>query len=265
VHWDTDRALWYCDIELDPGLTYMPFVRLALVRYQPNALPTARISKVVLSDFAQVLSRRRLRVTRDGDVLDIALHGPAPQAGPIQFPGDSPFQDVSFPNPPFETGRNRVEVVLQEQDEGMDSELGWHDVKVLADSVVGGPQPEFGGAPGGGIEAFPTGASGTTTGVGTAAGGRTVVRRAGGSVLLPAVFERGPVVIRDPFVMDPAFWTASVTVPAGTGKRRLLVREFERFYSDNTVKQRVGKQTFARRIIEERLVFADVVDPATLG
>jgi hypothetical protein len=91
-----------------------------------------------------------------------------------------------------------------------------------------------------------------------------VVRRAGGSVLLPSVFERRPVVIDDPRVMDPAFWTATVTLPAGTGKRRILVREFERFYSDNTAKQRVGNQTFARRIIEERLVFADVVDPASL-
>ena len=262
VHWDGDRRLWYCDIELDPGLNYMPFVRLALVRYQPNALGSARISKVVLSDFAQVLPRRRLRVSRDGQSLDISLYGPAPQAGPMQFPADSPFQDVSFTNPPFETGRNRVEVVLQEQDEGIDSDLGWHDVKVLADSVVGGPPPDFDGGIGGVLEPLPTEASRTI--VGTSPGGRTVVRRAGGSVLLPSVFERRPVVIDDPRVMDPAFWTATVTLPAGTGKRRILVREFERFYSDNTAKQRVGNQTFARRIIEERLVFADVVDPASM-
>jgi hypothetical protein len=265
VHWDVDRALWYCDIELDPGATYMPFVRLALVRYQPNALPGARISKVVISDFAQVLPRRRLRVTRNADTLNVALHGPSPQAGPAQFPGDSPFQNVSFTNPPFETGRNRIEIVLQEQDAGIDSELGWRDVKVLADSLVGGAQVGFAGDAFGGVGISPAIRTVRVTDTGLAAEGRTVVRRSGGSVLLPSVSERGPAVIADPFLRDPAFWTASIPVPAGTGKRRILVREFERYYSDNTVPQRVGNQTFARRVIEERLVFADVLDPTTLG
>ena len=36
VAYDADRQLWYCDITLDPGEAYYPFVRLALARYQPN-------------------------------------------------------------------------------------------------------------------------------------------------------------------------------------------------------------------------------------
>ena len=35
VFYDTDRHLWYCDIEIDPGDSYYPFVRLGLARYQP--------------------------------------------------------------------------------------------------------------------------------------------------------------------------------------------------------------------------------------
>jgi hypothetical protein len=37
VHFDESRGLWYSDIELDTEDAYFPFVRLALVRYQPNS------------------------------------------------------------------------------------------------------------------------------------------------------------------------------------------------------------------------------------
>ncbi|MEM9551196.1 MAG: hypothetical protein AAGA05_08480, partial [Pseudomonadota bacterium] len=252
VLWDSDRALWYCDITLDPGLSYMPFVRLALVRYQPNALAVARISKVVLADFSQVLPRRRLTVSRTGNVVSLALHGPNPLAGPMEFTRDSAFQNVSFLNGPFETGRNRVEVVLQEQDAGVASDLGWRDLQVLADRVVGEePDPiidivdDF-------IMVRPD------------IGGRIVTRRAGGSVNIPGVIDRGPAGLPDLFEIDPAFWSDTVTLPAASEKRRLVIREFERFYSDNTVNQRVGNGTFPRRVIEERLVFADIVPISVL-
>jgi hypothetical protein len=270
VHWDEARALWYCDIELEPGASYMPFVRLALVRYQPNALGGMRISKVVLAEFAQVLPRRRLRVLRTGNTLKVALHGPSPLSGPmLQFDDsgldrDAPFMDVSFVNAAPETGRNRVEVVLQQQDSGINSELGWRDLKVLAESVVGA------GTAGGGTNfdpmLEPSISVRNTTGVARAADGRTVVRRAGGEVALPGIMERGPAVIVDgPLMFDPAFWSEDVSLPSGGGKRRVLVREFERYYSDNTFRQRFGNTWFTRRVIEERLVFADVVDPATLA
>ncbi len=44
----------------------MPFVRLALVRYQPNALAAAQLSTVVLADFAQLLPRRRAGAAAHG-------------------------------------------------------------------------------------------------------------------------------------------------------------------------------------------------------
>ena len=45
VHFDPDRKLWYCDIEIDPGDTYFPFVRLALARYQAHSRHAARTSR----------------------------------------------------------------------------------------------------------------------------------------------------------------------------------------------------------------------------
>src|SRR5207253_1342977 len=44
VNCDTDRKLWYADIVMIPGRAYYPFVRLALVRYQPDSLPEMKIS-----------------------------------------------------------------------------------------------------------------------------------------------------------------------------------------------------------------------------
>ena len=84
VAWSDDRQLWYCDIEIVAGSSYMPFVRLALARYQPNALPDAKLSAIVLADFAQVLPRRRAVIRRDGAQVSARLHGPVPTRGPMR-------------------------------------------------------------------------------------------------------------------------------------------------------------------------------------
>jgi hypothetical protein len=86
-YFDESRGLWYADLTVVTQTdTYMPFVRLALVRYQPQALADAKISRVVLADFAQLTPTRSaiaitdphhpktLRVTVSG----IAPRGPKP-------------------------------------------------------------------------------------------------------------------------------------------------------------------------------------------
>lgn len=62
VGFDESRDLWYCDIDLDVG-SYTPFIRLALVRFQPDAIAGAELSPVVIADFAQVFPRRSVSVT----------------------------------------------------------------------------------------------------------------------------------------------------------------------------------------------------------
>ena len=73
---DPDRRLWYCDIELDAGAAYQPFVRLALCRYQANSIDEHHISKVVLADFAQLLPRRVATVRPRARGLSVSLSGP---------------------------------------------------------------------------------------------------------------------------------------------------------------------------------------------
>ncbi|MGW2028209.1 hypothetical protein, partial [Streptomyces decoyicus] len=59
---DKDTAgRWFCDLDLDTGDACLPFVRLALVRYQPDSIPGAEISStVVLADLVRTLPDREL-------------------------------------------------------------------------------------------------------------------------------------------------------------------------------------------------------------
>ncbi len=77
VHFDAERRQWYCDLELDTGMAYFPFVRLALARFQPVSVPNAHLSGVVLTDFAQVVPTRTAVVTREqnGAKLNIQVGG----------------------------------------------------------------------------------------------------------------------------------------------------------------------------------------------
>ena len=59
------RKLWYCDIQMDSGEAYFPFIRLALARYQPQSLPDAHLSRVVLADFVQLLPDRAASIMFD--------------------------------------------------------------------------------------------------------------------------------------------------------------------------------------------------------
>ena len=65
VHFDITRNLWYCDISVNPHNTYFPFIRLALVRYQPHSIIGAHLSPVVLADFAQLSPDRTASITRN--------------------------------------------------------------------------------------------------------------------------------------------------------------------------------------------------------
>jgi hypothetical protein len=72
------RKLWYCDIEMDAGEAYFPFLRLALARYQPQSMPGAHLSRVVLADFTQLLPDRSASITFDpidATSLQLAING----------------------------------------------------------------------------------------------------------------------------------------------------------------------------------------------
>jgi hypothetical protein len=110
VEFDSQRVLWFCDIDVDTT-TYTPFLRLALARFQPSSVEGAYISRVVMTDIAQLAASRTLAVVRGAAAqsqLSIGLVGSSP-VGP-------------------EKERNRAEAILEALSEGGDPELGWSPV-----------------------------------------------------------------------------------------------------------------------------------------
>ena len=98
VEFDASRGLWYADVTLNTFTqTYMPFVRLALVRYQPHALADAKVSRVALADFAQLTPDRAAMVTSDPHhprTVRVVVSGVAPR-GRRQWRSSNPARRIS--------------------------------------------------------------------------------------------------------------------------------------------------------------------------
>jgi len=74
---DEVRQLWYCDLQLDAGSSYYPFVKLALARYQPHSIAEQHLSKVVFPEFMQLIAERTLAMTKLGrSAVAVSLRGP---------------------------------------------------------------------------------------------------------------------------------------------------------------------------------------------
>lgn len=133
VSFDFDRKLWYCDIAIAVG-SYWPFVRLGLVRYQPNSLTipaTAtspaiplHLSRVTVCDFAQVAPNRTVSVTPVGQtsLRKVVVTGP------------------SFTTTAMDPVASEMLVLLEQRDAGVASDVGWSTVatEVLTKQVLHG-------------------------------------------------------------------------------------------------------------------------------
>ena len=123
--YDEGRKLWFADLTINlPSETYMPFVRLALVRYQPRALADAKVSRVVLADFAQLTPDRSAMVTADPyhpRTLRVVVSGVVPR-GPTPI-----IQAVALPIH-VSPQATRINVRVQQHDKAFASDLAWRDV-----------------------------------------------------------------------------------------------------------------------------------------
>lgn len=124
VAYDSTRKLWYCDIEVDTGNSYYPFIRMALARYQPSSIDGAELSRVVLADYAQVAPDRSVVITYDlynPDLLNVAVAG-------TTYRTPSKPSDIS----------STVEISIESRREEIGSDLGWEaaiGASVIQDAV----------------------------------------------------------------------------------------------------------------------------------
>ncbi len=136
VFYDAARKLWYCDIEIDQGSSYWPFVRLALARYQPVSVGDARISEVVLADFMPLVADRWLNVGGSSDALvrkvTVYGFGPRDSSGRLEASRGlamsifNPFTgEVTELTPAKLTGKTVIEVWVEHLDPSLGEDFGW--------------------------------------------------------------------------------------------------------------------------------------------
>jgi hypothetical protein len=135
-----DGTRWYCDLTVETYQDdYSPFIRLALARYQPHALDDAKLSRVVLADFAQLTPDRALLVTSDPyhpRSLNVTISGPVPLAPAPHYPDIPPMR-----NRP--TKPTRIVVTVQERDGAIASDLGWRDAAAGAAAISVNTDAQF--------------------------------------------------------------------------------------------------------------------------
>ncbi|EHR71494.1 hypothetical protein BurJ1DRAFT_2666 [Burkholderiales bacterium JOSHI_001] len=270
VYFNPDRKLWYCDIELNTGSSYTPFVRLSLVRFQPHALPSAKVSRTVLCDFAQLLPRRLATLGRDANGgLRLDVYGPAARRGPMRRlnPGgqaESPLANASvvadFTGTQLEDGRNRLEAVLQRQALDMAGDLGWQDVQQLGSHLVGGDAATRALPEDLALPRAPDEVMRRTRGGATLRFDRLEQLKPVGGVLATAASGSvtSAVVVSPGLFLEQPIWSHAAALPALTAgfRHRVLLREFERYYTDRTVPD-PRNAAWRRLLVEERLVYAE--------
>ncbi len=82
-NFDEEAGCWFADIDLSPlaAVSYFPFVRLGLCRYQANtADPKQRLSPVVQTEPIQLFAHRDLTVTREPGKATVVVNDPNPEA-----------------------------------------------------------------------------------------------------------------------------------------------------------------------------------------
>ena len=124
VYFDTDRMLWYSDIEIDNGDSYYPFVRLALARYQPHSLDGAHLSRVVVADFMQLAPDRSavLEVGQGAATITVRGYGGENITGRMWSPI---FSDILFSPDATPSPNTTMRAILQRRPKEVPGDLGW--------------------------------------------------------------------------------------------------------------------------------------------
>jgi hypothetical protein len=116
---DKVRKLWYCDISFSRAPRYGVFVRLALARYQPHAIPGVELSDIAIPGFSQlnpdrtlIVQPKKIRAGKsDKNGIAVTIWG--------------------IPNPGGFGGGNEFQVSVERRAYKGTHSLGWEEVTVL--------------------------------------------------------------------------------------------------------------------------------------
>jgi hypothetical protein len=123
ANFDSTRGLWFCDIDVDVGNAYTPFIRLALARFQPSSVNNSSgevsLSRVVLAQYMQLAPNRSasLVVNASASALTVTVTGPT-------------YFEIAD-----QQGVGELRATLQERDTQIGNELGWNNLQQV---TVGG-------------------------------------------------------------------------------------------------------------------------------
>lgn len=220
VFYDDERQLWYCDIEIEAGASYFPFVRLALARYQPTSSPGAHLSNVVLSDIMALTPHRWLNVTPAADDrrVRVAVFGTSFEASsgygeasraPSSMRIDPATGLVELAMPASVAERTVVDVWLERLDPRWGNDFGWQRV---GDALVTQHVPDARSLPVK-FESLP---------------GRTVAS------VTRAETQRVANQVIGKIQLWQTLWEGDVALPPYDGSQyRLVVAEYEEFLIDD--------------------------------
>ena len=163
VEFNDERKLWFCDIHVDAGDAYFPFLRLALVRFQPDSLVGLELSHVVQTDFVQLAPERTVIVTPVQGVPDtfaISVEGVTYQANTWSPDSEAQLELDNLRNGPDVKGDIEidlslaprrpplVEVTVEHRIPGATDEAGWEPTQIapqVSEAAIAG-QPAGPGA-----------------------------------------------------------------------------------------------------------------------
>ncbi|WP_282947977.1 hypothetical protein [Cellulomonas endometrii] len=145
--YDAASGRWFADVALHETPALWPFVRLAVARYQPDAIDGCTLSPVALTAWAQPLPSRALTVGRpDAAHVQVTLTGvvswlrppeePVPGIPGEQLSADTPTGEAAERAARLQASRT-VRATVQHRPEGA-GDLGWEMVStslLLAVSV----------------------------------------------------------------------------------------------------------------------------------
>lgn len=240
VQYDAERDLWYCDIEIRPGRSYFPFVRMALARYQPVSVDSAHLSNIVLADFMTLTPDRWLTVNSSNDPLvrSLAVHGNTYSASSgHEESRTAPQMMLNTPagpriiKAPDVSRKSVIEVWVERYDPALGEDFGW---KKEDDAVVTVQRPR---------PRLPlTEVRRTRLATERKRARKLEIVRDFSKILKSGLIDR--------IVTTPTLWTGSIRLPElpSTDVRfRLVIEEYEEYLTDDETPYNLVPTTKGRR------------------